>query len=216
MKFWEWLSRLRMPKMPQPKDVIDAPGLLKEEANKSNANLLYVKYFSKDGIFVTDTTAKIRRDTEFEIAYCRVPEPLGFIIRKGGKKFNVTTKRTEMYVIEGYCASLVMGEIFNNPRWGLKDLEHNDYASGLIGKEGYLISVFPEDLPHINTTIQVEKEGQNITVDIIPKTLAQMGTSKWMEGMTEKVTGGASVIMLIGVLVGFVISQLLTAFARGG
>jgi hypothetical protein len=210
MGYWNWLSRLRMPKMPNAKDVIDVPKQIKEEAQKSDANLLYVKYFSKDGVFVADSVARIQRDTEFEIAYCRVPEPLGFIILPGGKKFNVTTKRTEIYLIEGYCASLVMKDIYHSNK--IEEKERNDYAAGIIGKEGYLTSVLPEDLPHIDTTIQIGSE----KLDIIPKTLAQMGTSKWMEGMTEKKIDGVAIIMILGVCIGFVLSSLLNAFARGG
>ncbi len=209
MGFWNWLGHLRMPKMPNAKDVIDVPGQLREEAQKSDANLLHVKYFSKDGVFVADSVARIHRDTEYEIAYCRIPEPLGFIILPGGKKFNVTTKRTEIYLIEGYCASLVMKNYFER---NIEEKEHNDYAAGLIGKEGYLTSVLPEELPHIPTSIKVGTD----TVDIIPKTLAQMGTSKWMEGMTEKKIDGVAIIMILGVCIGFVLSSLLNAFARGG
>ncbi len=70
----------------------------------------------------------------------------------------------------------------------------------------------PEELPHIPTSIKVGTD----TVDIIPKTLAQMGTSKWMEGMTEKKIDGVAIIMILGVCIGFVLSSLLNAFARGG
>lgn len=98
----------------------------------------------------------------------------------------------------------------------LKDKEHNDHAAGLIGTEGYLCPVAPEDLPKIKTTITVKSGDKDVEVDIIPKTLAQMGTSKWMEGMTEKKIEGVAVIAILFTAIGFVLSSLLNAFARGG
>lgn len=83
MGVWDRLSGLRTPKMPNARDIIEAPQQIKEETQKAEANIIYVKYFSRDGAFVADGIARIRRDTEYEIAHCRIPEPLGFVVLPG-------------------------------------------------------------------------------------------------------------------------------------
>lgn len=211
MAISEWLGRLKMPAMPRAKDVAEAPQHIKETMQQSAVNSIKVKWISHDGRFVQDTTAIIRRDTKFPIALGNVPEPFGIILRPGGTLFNKTTSKDEIYAIEGYCASLVLVD-------ELKEIQQNDYAAGLIGKDGYLMPVSVNDIPRLITRIKVDTDIPGIIkeVEIVPATLHEMATKQWMKGMTQNEMKGAAVFALLFSLIGSVITFLILSFARGG
>ena len=218
MSFWDHFAKIKMPKMPSQETVSSIPRTIKEDSQKVEANLINVKYFSRNGLFSRDVTATIRNDTEYPIAYTKIPDVMGIIMLSKGDTFNLTTKKREMFAVEGYTASLVFGDACPP---ALRDQAKSDYEHGVIGKNGYLMAVAVEDIPRINTVVEVETVDSKGTiakelVDITAKVLGQMGTVKWMEGMTEAKVQGGAIIFIMGLLVGAVGFALISQFAKGG
>lgn len=204
-------------KPPKLSDLTSAPNQMTESlrgAKMRHVDVIFLDADCRAGDLVAGVENHIGL---IPIIHVKNPSPMGFF--DTCSFFNRTTGHKTILARQGEPFSLDIN-------FDITQQQHNDYAEGNIGKDGYQLPIIINRLAY-NLKVKNEKYLFSKTPEIVqeciaenpglnPSLLGVLGEAKLAKDVTDEDTSIVPVTLLIGVFLGMALLALLQAFAVGG